>query len=40
MPPFGHVLDDADIAAVVTFIRNQWGNRAATVSGNEVQRLR
>jgi mono/diheme cytochrome c family protein len=40
MPPFGHVLDDADIAAVVTFIRNQWGNRAAAVSGNEVQRLR
>jgi mono/diheme cytochrome c family protein len=40
MPPFGHVLDDADIAAVVTFIRNQWGNRAAAVSANEVQRLR
>jgi mono/diheme cytochrome c family protein len=40
MPPFGHVLDDADVAAVVTFIRNQWGNSAAAVSGNEVQRLR
>lgn len=40
MPPFGHVLDDADVAAVVTYIRNQWGNRAAPVSGNEVQRLR
>jgi mono/diheme cytochrome c family protein len=40
MPPFGHVLDDAGIAAVVTFIRNQWGNRAAAVSDNEVQRLR
>jgi len=24
MPPFGHVLDDADTAAVVTFIRTQW----------------
>lgn len=40
MPPFGHVLDDADIAAVVTFIRNQWGNRASAVSSNDVQRLR
>jgi mono/diheme cytochrome c family protein len=40
MPPFGHVLDDADVAAVVTFIRNQWGNSAAAVSGNDVQRLR
>jgi mono/diheme cytochrome c family protein len=40
MPPFGHVLDDADVAAVVTFIRNQWGNRAAPVSATDVQRLR
>ena len=40
MPPFGHVLDDADIAAVVTFIRNQWGNRAAAVSSIDVQRMR
>jgi mono/diheme cytochrome c family protein len=40
MPPFGHVLDDAETAAVVTFIRNQWGNRAAPVSAIDVQRLR
>ena len=40
MPPFGHVLDDADIAAVVTFIRTQWGNRAAPVSATDVQRMR
>ena len=40
MPPFGHVLDDAEVAAVVTFIRNQWGNRAAPVSATDVQRLR
>jgi mono/diheme cytochrome c family protein len=40
MPPFGHVLDDADTAAVVTFIRTQWGNRAAPVSATDVQRLR
>ena len=40
MPPFGHVLDDADTAAVVTFIRTQWGNRAAPVSATDVQRMR
>jgi mono/diheme cytochrome c family protein len=40
MPPFGHVLNDADTAAVITFIRTQWGNRAAPVSATDVQRLR
>jgi mono/diheme cytochrome c family protein len=40
MPPFGHVLDDADTAAVVSFIRTQWGNRAAPVSAADVQRMR
>ena len=40
MPPFGHVLDDADTAAVVTFIRNQWGNSASPVSSTDVQRMR
>ena len=40
MPPFGHVLGDADTAAVVTFIRTHWGNRAAPVSATDVQRLR
>ena len=40
MPPFGHVLDDADTAAVVSFIRTQWGNRAAPVSATDVQRMR
>jgi len=40
MPPFGHVLDDADIAAVVSFIRTQWGNRSAPVTATDVQRMR
>jgi mono/diheme cytochrome c family protein len=40
MPSFGHVLDDADVAAVVSFIRTQWGNRAAPVSATDVQRMR
>ena len=35
MPPFGHVLDDADIAAVTTHIRTAWGNTGTPV--NQVQ---
>ena len=40
MPPFGHVLDDGEVATIVTFIRNRWGNRASTVSSFDVQRMR
>jgi mono/diheme cytochrome c family protein len=40
MPPFGHVLDDVDTAAVVTLIRNQWGNAASPVSATDVERMR
>ena len=39
MPPFSHVLTNADIAAVVSYIRNSWGNRAAIVTELEVLRL-
>jgi mono/diheme cytochrome c family protein len=40
MPPFVHVLNDADIAAVTTYIRNAWGNRAEAVSAADVVRVR
>lgn len=32
MPPFGQVLDDGDIAAVLTYVRGAWGNDAPPVS--------
>jgi mono/diheme cytochrome c family protein len=32
MPPFGHVLGDEEIAAVLTYVRGSWGNTAAEVS--------
>lgn len=32
MPPFAAVLNDHEIAAVATWIRSQWGNRAPPVS--------
>ncbi|MCG7325766.1 cytochrome c [Achromobacter sp. ACRQX] len=40
MPPFGQVLNDNDIAMLVTYIRNSWGNEAGGVSALEVKRAR
>jgi mono/diheme cytochrome c family protein len=40
MPPFGHELNDAELAAVISFIRTAWGNEAAPVSALEVLRAR
>ncbi|QDY42533.1 c-type cytochrome [Candidatus Pantoea soli] len=40
MPAFAGTLDNAEIAAVVTFIRNSWGNAAAPVSADEVKQVK
>ena len=40
MPPFYQDLSDEDVAAVVTYIRQTWGNSAAAVSHAEVDRGR
>jgi mono/diheme cytochrome c family protein len=40
MPPFSHVLNDSDIAAVLSYIRTSWGNDAPPVSALEVQQYR
>lgn len=40
MPPFAQDLSDAEVAAVVTYIRQSWGNRAPAVSHAEVARAR
>lgn len=40
MPPFAHVLEDEDVAQVVTYVRNSWGNRAGAVTAVQVNRLR
>ena len=40
MPPFVLVLDDADIAAVLTHLRTAWGNTAPEVTELEVNRVR
>jgi len=40
MPPFSQDLSDAQIAAVVTYVRQSWGNHAAPVSPAEVTSAR
>lgn len=38
MPAFGHVLDDNDIAAVLTYVRGSWGNEAEPVSARDMMK--
>ncbi len=40
MPPFAQSLSDAEIAAVVTYIRTAWGNHGTPVTEKEVNTLR
>lgn len=40
MPPFATTLSDADVAAVLTYIRAGWNNRAAPVSELEIAQQR
>jgi mono/diheme cytochrome c family protein len=40
MPPYRTLLTDAEIAAVVTHLRQSWGNQASAVPPQAVQRLR
>jgi mono/diheme cytochrome c family protein len=40
MPPFATQLSDGDVAAVLSFVRSSWGNRAAPLSELEVTQQR
>jgi mono/diheme cytochrome c family protein len=40
MPPFAQILSDADIAAVVTYVRVSWGNHGQPITTAEVNTLR
>lgn len=40
MPPFGNTLNDQEIAALISYIRNAWGNQGALVSAGQVNRYR
>lgn len=40
MPSFGWNLGDADVANVLTYVRNSWGNAAPAVTAGQVKDLR
>lgn len=40
MPPYSHELNDAQVAAVLSYVRASWGNAAAPVTAPEVNRWR
>jgi mono/diheme cytochrome c family protein len=40
MPPFGGKLDDNQIAAVASYVRNSWGNHFGVVKPEEVTKVR
>lgn len=40
MAPWGKVLKDEQIAAVLTFVRNEWGNKAPPITKDFVAKIR
>ncbi|MDM5179778.1 cytochrome c [Massilia sp. DJPM01] len=40
MPPYSHSMNDNEVAAVVTYLRSSWGNKAPPVTASEVNRYR
>jgi mono/diheme cytochrome c family protein len=40
MTPFGGLLNDAEVASVLTFVRNSFGNKAAPVTAAQVKAVR
>jgi mono/diheme cytochrome c family protein len=40
MPPFAHVLNDDEVAQVMTYVRGSWGNRGSEVTAAHVNRYR
>jgi mono/diheme cytochrome c family protein len=40
MAPMGAALSDADLAAVLTYIRTSWGNKAGAVTADDMKAVR
>lgn len=40
MTPFGAMLDDGEIASVLTYVRKSFGNKASTISAEKVKEVR
>ncbi|MET0322615.1 MAG: cytochrome c [Duganella sp.] len=40
MPDFSETIDDKDIAAILTYVRSDWGNKADALSESDIHQLR
>jgi mono/diheme cytochrome c family protein len=40
VPAFGWLLAASEVAAVVTYVRNAWGNTAPPITADQVARAR
>jgi len=40
MTPFGGLLNDKEVAAVLTYVRNSFGNKASAISPEKVKAVR
>jgi mono/diheme cytochrome c family protein len=40
MPSFGWRLTDEQVANILTYVRNNWGNKAPAISSETVKRIR
>jgi len=40
MTPFGGMLKDEEVAAVLTYVRNSFGNQASAISPAKVKQVR
>jgi mono/diheme cytochrome c family protein len=40
MPPFAQSLNDAEVAAIASYVRSAWGNTAPEVTALDVQKVR
>lgn len=40
MAAMGAALSDSDLAAVLTYIRSAWGNKASTVTADDIKAIR
>ena len=40
MTPYGGMLNDKEVAAVITYVRNSFGNEASAISPDKVKAVR
>ena len=40
MPPFAQILRDSEVAMVLSYIRNAWGNRASLITTAQIDKSR